>query len=282
SAAFIDGVLDGMWRDVWTINANDIRGFGADDIGIVDYTRIAFWLFGHHVRAFYYLFFIIFGSTVAVALVERRRDPAGQLVIVVVMAVIYALCFYSPVFDNEPAGLGTLTNPRFLSLLAAVPGVHILLLLAESARLAPERLAAVAYQSVVIFFAVNVRSTAAWIPAGLALAALAGAMWTWLLLRGLAFAPRLAAATRPQWPSLVALAVVAAGSFAVAHSLNDVYRREGWLRHHAFWHSVYYSFQFHPLYASPDHEFFAMHDYQTGDFMPFAGIVHYLKQHPEE
>src|SRR5262249_35034242 len=159
---FIDQVLDGMWRDVGKMPANDVRGFGADDIGIIDYTHIAFWLFGHQVRAFYYLFFVILGSTVVVAFIERRRDPVGKLIIVAALALLYAICFYAPLFDEDglPTGLGTLTNPRFLSILSVVPGLHVLLVLAERARPTALRVAAIVFQSAVIFLAMHVRATA--------------------------------------------------------------------------------------------------------------------------
>jgi hypothetical protein len=282
SAVLIDSILDGMWRDVNSMSVDDVRGFGADDIGIIDYTHLAFWLFGHQVRAFYYLFFVILGSSIVVAFIERRRDPAGKLIVVAALAVLYAICFYSPVMDesNPSMGLGTLTNTRFLSLLSVVPGVHILLLLAERARLTLLRALAVAFQSAVIFFAVFIRATAEWISVGLFAAAIVGMILSWRALAGRSFASRIAVVLRPQWPALVVVCVVAAGVTLVTMSLHEVYRRDGWLHQHALWHSIYYSYATHPSYYTS--EYFNLHDRKVGDDMPVAGIFLYLNSHPEE
>jgi hypothetical protein len=66
---------------------------------------------------------------------------------------------------------------------------------------------------------------------------------------------------------------------AVAWSVNPIYRQEGWLQHHAMWHSIYYSLQFHPDYAE---RYGAYHDGQGGDAMPMAAALRYVKEHPEE
>jgi len=278
SATFIDGVLDRMWRDVWTMRFDDVRGMGADDIGIIDYTDLSFWLFGHHIRSLYYMFFIILASTLFVALVEQRRNPAGQILIVAVLGLLYAICFLSNVFENEPSGLGGVTNPRFLSTLSIIPGLHIVLMLAGRAPFGLARAAAAAYQGAIIFFAMHIRSTAEWVPAGLALVALAGTAFAWRQLRQGSLPSRVAAAVGFQWPALIVLCAVAVGGMAVKASLNETYKRDGWLTQHAFWHSVYYSFLYNPGYY-PYYD--DLHDHRTGDDMPIAGISIYLKAHPE-
>src|SRR5262249_22947327 len=65
SGAFLDGVLQQMWQQLhMTPDCRaGFRGFGADDLGYVDFTRLAFWIFGVHIRSFYYMFFLLYGMS---------------------------------------------------------------------------------------------------------------------------------------------------------------------------------------------------------------------------
>src|SRR5262244_789465 len=46
-ALFIDGILDGMWKEIPSYPPKqDLQGFGADDVGLVTFTKLAFFLFG--------------------------------------------------------------------------------------------------------------------------------------------------------------------------------------------------------------------------------------------
>ena len=51
-------------------------------MGYVDFAKLAFYLFGLHIRAFYYLFFLIYGLSLLVALIERHRDPMGHVYVI--------------------------------------------------------------------------------------------------------------------------------------------------------------------------------------------------------
>src|SRR5262245_7373182 len=83
-AVFLDKVLEEMRRDLAKLPdgcGHAIRGLGADDVGYVDFAGFAFSLFGLHIRALYYLFFLIYGLTLLFGLIERHRDPLGQIIL---------------------------------------------------------------------------------------------------------------------------------------------------------------------------------------------------------
>src|SRR5262249_55695607 len=84
---------------------------------------------------------------------------------------------------------------------------------------------------------------------------------------------------RGRWPAIAALAVVFLGFQSVSLSLHPIYRQQGWLQHHAFWHSVYYSLMYHPKYLERFNE---MHERAEGDAMPMQAAVAYLRAHPDE
>jgi len=84
-ALFLDKVLQDTERDLSKLPdqcAHAIRGLGGDDVGYVDFAKLAFYLFGLHIRAFYYLFFLIYGLSLLVALIERHRDPMGHVYVI--------------------------------------------------------------------------------------------------------------------------------------------------------------------------------------------------------
>ena len=260
-----------------------IRGIGGDDLGYVDFVKIAFLLFGQHVRAFYYLFFLIYGLTIFCALIERQSDHTGQLVIVAVAVLVYISCYYSDfLLAPEPDGLGNMLSPRFMPVLALVPGTHLLLVLVDQAP--PKswwQLAIVIFQSVVVFFAIHIRAPAAWWVAACLLAALVMGVLALKAARskGKMGTQATCQAIAAQWPVLTALLVVLVGTNAVALSLHPEYRRGGWLQHHTMWHSIYASLQLHPQYIE---KYDAYHAGQRGDPMPVAAAMAYLREHPEE
>ena len=284
-ATFLDNVLQRMWRDLGSVSEGgrgSIRGLGADDVGYVDFAKLAFWTFGLHIRSFYYLFFLIMGASLLLALVERARDRVGQIIILGTAAVIYASCYYTDLLLlPEPSGSGNMVNPRFMPVIGLIPAMHILLMMADGVRPQWQKMAIVLVQAGIIFFAVHIRVTAAWLVALLALAIIVFALP--LLREGWrrkqpfrVLAARFASA---QWPAVIAIVVVYGGLKVVTLLLHPIYHQGGWLQHHAFWHSVYFSFQFHPKFVE---KYGASHYNMTSDMMPIGGALAYISEHPEE
>jgi hypothetical protein len=155
-AHFLDKLLEDMQRDLPKLAdycGTAIRGLGGDDVGYVDFAKIAFFLFGLHIRALYYLFFLTYGLTLFVALIERHRDPMGQIIMLSAAGLVYVSCYYSDfLLLPEPSGSGNMLNPRFMPVLALVPGIHLLLMLVDKAALNWWRVAIVIFQSGMIFW----------------------------------------------------------------------------------------------------------------------------------
>jgi hypothetical protein len=279
-AHFLDKLLEDMERDLPKLPSNcavAIRGLGADDVGYVDFARIAFSLFGLQIQAFYDLFFLIYGLTLFIAVLERRGDPIAQIIVLSTAGLVYVACYYSTLLLPEPGGAGNMLNPRFMPVLALIPGIHLLLLTVDRAPSSWWRFAVVIFQSSVIFFAVHIRATAIfWVPTLL----FAAVILFLLVLRGRKGSESVAyRGLIGIWPSLVALVIILGSLKAVAWSLHPVYREGGWVPYHAVWHAVYYSLQLHPKFTE---KYGAYHDNRVGDQMPYAAALAYLKEHPDE
>jgi hypothetical protein len=287
SALFLDKILQDVQRDLPKLSDNCglgdwVRGLGGDDVGYVDFAKIAFFLFGVQIRALYYLFFLIYGLTLLCALVERNRDRLGQVVLLTVAGMIYVSCYYSDfLVIPQPAGSGNMLNPRFIPVLAVIPGIHILIMLADKAPSDWRRIAIVIFQSGIIFFAIHMRVSAIW----WAPAIFAAAVTLFLLsLKGLStrcdsWRVAIHRGLTAQWPALIVLVVVFGGLKLVGWSLHPTYRQGGWVSYHTVWHAIYYSLQTHPQYVE---KYGADHEGKSGDEMPVAGALAYLKRHPEE
>jgi hypothetical protein len=287
SALFLDRVLQDMQRDLPKLSdycglGDQVRGLGGDDVGYVDFAKIAFFLFGLQIRALYYLFFLIYGLTLLCALIERNRDRLGQVILLTVAGMIYVSCYYSNfLVIPEPAGSGNMLNPRFIPVLAVIPSIHILLLLVDKAPPDWRRIAVVVFQSGVIFFAIHMRVSAIWwAPAIFAAAVVLFLLslkgpsaehdrWRGVIRHGLSI----------QWPALIVLVVVFGGLKLVGWSLHPTYNKGGWVSYHTVWHAIYYSLQLHPQYVE---KYGAYHEGKSGDEMPHAGALAYLSRHPEE
>jgi hypothetical protein len=284
-ANFLDKVIEDVRRDLPNLSHNcdgTIRGLGADDLGYVDFAKLAFSLFGFQIRAFYYLFFLLYGLTLLAALIERHRDPMGQIVLLSVAGLIYVSCYYSDfLLLPEPSGSGNMLNPRFMPVLAFVPGVHLLLMLVDKASPNWWRVAIAIFQSGVILFTIHIRASAVWWAPTLILALCVLFLLSLRDVGGRRQRLRLAAyrGLAVQWPAWIALIVIFVGLKVLAWSLHPVYRAGGWLQYHAMWHSIYYSLQFHPKYVE---KYGAYHRGKGGDEMPFEAALIYLKNHPEE
>src|ERR1700730_14521289 len=287
AALFLDRVLQDVQRDLPKLSDNcglgeGVRGLGGDDVGYVDFAKIAFFLFGVQIRALYYLFFLIYGLTLLCALVERNRDRLGQVVLLTVAGMIYVSCYYSDfLVKPEPAGSGNMLNPRFIPVLAVIPSIHILIMLVDKASPDWRRIAIVVFQSGAIFFAIHMRVAAIWWAPAIFAAAIALFL---LSLKGLStrcdsWRVAIHRGLTAQWPALIVLVVVFGGLKLVGWSLHPTYRQGGWVSYHTVWHAIYYSLQLHPQYVE---KYGADHEGKSGDEMPHAGALAYLKRHPEE
>jgi hypothetical protein len=289
-AHFLDKLLEDMSRDlaklpdscglVGRLSGDRLVGIGSDDLGYVDFAKLAFYLFGLHIRAFYYLFFLIYALSLILALIERHENPMSQIILLSAAGLIYVSCYYAD-FLQTSRGSSSITDPRFMPVLAFIPGVHLLLMLVHNRPPNWWRIVIVIFQSTVIFFSIHIRATAIiWIFPPL-LAALVVFLLSLKRAIGTPAGSRLAAyrGLIAQWPAIVLLVVVFGGLRLAAWSVHPVYRSGGWLSAHEIWFPIYYSLQFHPEFAK---KYGAYHDSKVGDEMPVAAALVYLKEHPEE
>src|SRR5262249_11444858 len=110
--ALIDAAIDKTVRFEAPINSDyGVRGSGGDDLGLVDYTRLSFYLFGYRLRFLQLAFICAF------------RSRPELLAILIVVSAAHVFLFTSSILDRH--NLSSISDPRFLSVLAVIPCLHL-------------------------------------------------------------------------------------------------------------------------------------------------------------
>ncbi len=243
----------------------NVRGSSGDDVGFVDFTRIGFRLFGYKIQSLYFTYFLILGVSLA-AFVYQFRERAVPLAILATVTVAQTVLFSSGLLDTQR--LGMIGDPRFLSTLAVVPGLHLAYLMLDRVEPSDRGLALAGAQSIILVFILHVRVSAVWILLGLVLI---GAVVSIQELRKRRFAPIWL------WSLGILAAVLYMQSFYVSATLHPVYRAKGEITRHVLWHAVFYSLQFHPDWKA---KYAARFDNTAYDELPPTAAKQYLLRHP--
>jgi len=264
--ALINAAIDKAAKFRWPFNPDEaIRGSGGDDLGFVDYVRLSFLVFGHKIQSLYYTYFLIFGVSAAVFLWTFRSRPA-LLMLLVITSVAQNILLVSNLFASH--NLGSISDSRFLSIMAIVPGLHLGGLLLDRSPPSIINVASAIVQSIILVFAFWIRASAIWVI--LAVAVFAGLITISGLLKR-------RNELRRVWCLGILLAVLAVHTLWVTTALHPIYRSEGEISHHVFWHAVFYQLQFHPRW---NERYAASYDFATFDELPRVVARKYLLRHP--
>jgi len=225
-----------------------------DDKGDITFTRLAFWLFGLHIKGLYRTYFIVlFGSAIAF-MAAFHREPEKLLIGVAVQLATFSLlsAFQSGLMLPH---VFTFYDVRIYGAVAALAILHLGFSCIDRHHISLVALCAIVYQVMVIAFAVHVRSTS--IVMSVALLAWVATVATLRAVRhardrqiGRTFA-RMIGSVR-LWPA-VALVM---GFVALVAWERVMYHPRYFASHmarHLIWHNVGIGFALHPALGKPHH-----------------------------
>ena len=206
-----------------------------DDIGIVDYIKIAFSVFGFKIQSLYYLFFTLLSLSSAALLVQYWRKPVAQAVLLASLFA-FVLELQTSIFN---ADVPTFWGLRHCSTLALVPLWHLAFLLLYRVRLSPSAVVLAALQVAIAVLAIKTRGSTLWVVIFLAVltAFLAFGVWrrsspdersTIGLMKSLAM-----------WPLILMLAGLLADKLYTDSRLHPAYFTDDIMPYHGAWHSAY-------------------------------------------
>lgn len=205
-----------------------------DDIGIVDYDKIAFSLFGFRIEAMYYLYFVILSLSVGAFLLQYWRNVLPQMTLLSTLLAFYVELDTS-VFSEHVASVWGM---RHGSVLAIVPMWHVVFLLTARVRISPPALGLALVQIAILVFSMRVRGSAGWTVIFIAALTLVFIVQAWRAQTG----QRTIATTVKQairWPFVLLLLVLGANKIYTDTRLHPAYFTDDILPYHGAWHSAY-------------------------------------------
>ena len=252
----------------WPFNPNqEVAGSSGEDVGLVDYARLSFMLFGRKVVSFFFTYFALVATSLLAAVIAFRRTP-GILAIFVLYAGALFVLFGSNLLDLDLVGV---FDPRFLSTLSLIPAAHIALVMLIEPRPTAEQVGLVILQSAILVFGYWIRSSAFWTFLGL--------LGLALLLAAYALWRRRPKGLTAIWPFAVLAVLAAAHLTYVVNTLHPVYAKGNERPHHALWHSMIYGVAVNPDWPR---KYAARYGLEDVDEVPDNMAKDYILRHPPD
>jgi hypothetical protein len=251
---------------------SDLMGFAGEDTGLGTYNYLAFRVFGVNMPALTFLYFVVATASLVLYGIGHWRSVGAMAAVVAVVLALYVVVCADFVnflgFSKLSGGPGIdLKDPRFLSTIAAIPVLHLIVMWTRPRyRVGLLDYIVVALQAAIFAFALQIRSPVVW--AVLALSAF------WMI--GGALALRHGRSLRSLWDwrqsrsalvPITVLAVLLSAQLLAAATLHPLYRAQGDVPRHMFWQGLLSSLQLEPEWNK---KYGASVDNYTDDMMPEA------------
>jgi hypothetical protein len=222
---------------------NRLHGQYGQDVGLVTYARVAFLLFGFRSEALTYIYFVILGLSLFLFVLGHWRSDGAILLLAAMMAASYVL-FSSPLVSFDQLDI---KDPRFLSTLAAVPALHLLVgWVDRGSKLDAFGLATIVGQCALIAIAIHMRGSTLWVVIAL--------LATWAFIAAVAWLRRRVMlvdlfglrSTLSVFVPAALITSVLAIIVVTKTAAHPLYKAHGEILSHTFWHGVFYALQTHP------------------------------------
>lgn len=238
-------------------------GWGGD-AGYMDFVQFAFRLFGGRLEALYYAYFLLLLISIGLFCIQFWRNY---------FALFTALAFQFsiiPYLDVLPgAGVGSLENPRLLSLLAIIPMFHALFLIVYRVRLSFWTILPFVPQAILLTAAADFRSLSYTAVIALTICCL-------VLLIIDRHRLTLPQAAWRCWPAYLILLCVAAGAGLQARAADTRIALLGGMRYHTFWEPLFWNLETSPDWKS---KYRAQFQGATGDAIAQIAVQQYRTRH---
>ena len=269
-------LIDGAIKEAvqYPYDLGPVRGASGDDVGFIDFVKIAFSMFGRNLRALFLAYFVLLAIEVCVFLIAFRNRP-NALALLTIFLAAHILVLKSSVLDFDGLGYGSVNNPKFLSVLGILPAIHVALFVIYREPPTVLSVGSVCIQGALAALAIWIRSSAIWIIIALLLLLLISSSLE-LWRQGLReWRTNLAA----HWAIVVFCGIIGAHAAFVRQGLNPVYAQRHDLSHHNFWNFLLDQLQMHPDFNRKYGPFFGG---VSGDDMPWIASRLYVERNPSQ
>lgn len=208
---------------------------GGTDTGFIDYCRLAFLLFGYKTEGLFYLYFILSFISIALFFITFRKNSAAIFTL-----IIFLLAHFIAVSGVDRV-IGSIHSYRFITVLAILPLIHILMLSLFNRPLTFFSFAGAVIQSLAVVFILWIRNSILWIVVFLI------CLTIFRIFAGRYRQIPLTQRINKMWPIFIALFFVLLFKITTPHILDPEYKKEtSGTSRHVFWHSIYLGLALHP------------------------------------
>ena len=137
---------------------NEIYTMASLDTGYIDYSLIAFYLFGPRVGSLLYLYISIFCISILLFFIQFGKSPLANIILILFMIAHYIAIIAIPYVDHNS---GVIYNPRLIPMLGILPLIHIYLSHGQNNQ-SIITFILISLQSMIIVMVNHVRSPAVW------------------------------------------------------------------------------------------------------------------------
>jgi len=239
-------------------------GWGGDS-GYMDFVQSAFWLFGTRLQALYYGFFLLLSISTVLFCTQFWRN---HFALFAILAFQFSFLPYSDFLADSD--LGSLSNPRALSVVAIVPMLHALFLMVYRVRFGLWMALLFGPQAVLAAAIGDFRalSYAAFIALASCCIALSAMDWNRLTLRQ---------AFWRCWPAYALLICLMAGAGMQAATADPRIAEVGGMRYHTLWEPLFWDFSSDPVDWRGKYR--AEFKGATGDAIAQVAVQSYRERH---
>ena len=234
------------------VTSEGIYTMGPADVGQLDFCRIAFALFGYSVSSLLHLYYILLIFSVMLYLAAFNKDSSAK---VLLLFFLLSFLMITPAAARVGQNIGVIYNYRFMSLLAILPIIHIILAWKTESNSLPAYVLLTA-QSIIIAFVYHNRSSAIWIYILVISIMFINAV---IIVRGRKahmcvdplFAKDCSVWTtlvkfvKKTGPVFIVLCVFVTMKIIIANTMSPLYEERG-EGAHLVWHSMYLGLAIHP------------------------------------
>lgn len=216
-----------------------------DDMGEVDFFKIAFRLFGLQIQSYYYLFFAVLAFSAIVFILTYHDDIYALVALLCTLFAFYVELHLNAFSVDAPTFPGMRTG----STLALVPMWYFIFLLGRGFSIG--RLVGAVIELFILIFAWRIRGSVSWIFILLLALAIIAALPVWLQRARGERSWWGFVRTTAQWPILLMTFGLAANYLYTRVELHPIYFTDDALPYHGIWHSAYLGMAFTPEMFTP-------------------------------
>jgi len=243
------------------------------DIGYVDFTKLAFRVFGYKIESMYYAFFLLLSISAAAYLFVFWSEPIAKMVLLCALFAFF-IELHTVIFNLH---MPTFPGTRHGSTLALIPAWHFAFLVIYRRRPSVVTVVATLVQLAILILAIKTRGSAGWTLVFVAVVSVLVGYLEWRKNQADGRTWQRLLRQSAGWPVLFLFGGLLVYNQYENAKLHPVYFTDDVLPYHGFWHTAYAGMLDMPGLVPQNSKAVELHDAGAIDAATYAGTAEYLR-----